>query len=446
MKKEYLISLVIVVVGVGAAACVLFLPMLPGRVSVAMAPTQPAPTGAAGATGTPGATPTPIATTEAAAHNDTTLLPHAPETYQVMQASSTMPKIVQATIDPLGVHVGDTQHLSVILQDPNQIVSAEALIQTDHGTTTLKLSLVGPTQVSELLPQKYYIDSQNNLAFVNSVVPVAAKQGVALAATGGDATYASSWLVHDTHDTTYITTFVVKDSAGNKNSVSMAWSDACAGFPMNGAGILSNNCSVTSIDGVENGSVTIGLGHTLTLSAPFVYSPGYNVAISGGTISLGTGGVLKQGFLYGMDADGDGYSATNGIVFSTASSLSGYVHRYNLTGTGDCNDSDANVHPGQSGYFTTPTLTDLGSNTYDYDCNGTISYHYSGSGGLISAGSCAGPTSCNAPAGTLGIYGTVGCGISVPEVVDQGNVATCSAGHTCDIWSVVASGYTQGCD
>jgi hypothetical protein len=178
--------------------------------------------------------------------------------------------------------------------------------------------------------------------------------------------------VHDTHDTTYTTTFVVKDSAGNTNSVIMAWSDACAGFPMSGAGALSNNCSVSSIDGVENGDVTIGSSHTLTLSAPFVYSPGYNVNVSNGTISIGTGGVLERGFLYAMDADGDGYSASSSVVFSTASSLSGYIHRYNLTGTGDCDDTDTNVHPGQAGWFT--TISNGG--TWDYNCNGTVESEY----------------------------------------------------------------------
>jgi hypothetical protein len=371
MKKEYFISLVIVVVGVGAALCILFLPVPPfsknnraGGVPVAVAPTQPAP-GGAGAPGAAGGAP--IAAVEAVAHNDTTLLPHASETYQIMQSSSTMPKIVQATINPLGVHVGDTQHLSVVLQDPNSIVSAEALIQTDHGTTTVQLALIGPTQVSELLPQKYYIDSQNNLAFVNSAAPVAAAgQGVALAATGGDVTYAGSWLVHDTHDTTYTTTFVVKDSAGNTNSVVMAWSDACAGFPMSGVGALTANCAVTSIDGVENGRVTIG-ANTLTLSAPFVYTPGYNIYVYGGTISIGGAGVLESGFLYAIDADGDLSGKLNSTIFSTASSPpGGYVHRYNLNNVGDCDDTDSNVYPGQTAYFT--HISNGG--TWDYNCSG----------------------------------------------------------------------------
>jgi hypothetical protein len=378
MKKRYLIPLVIIVVGVGAALCILFLPIAPfsknnpGGVPVAVAPTHPA---------------APTAAIEAVAHNDTAILPHASETYQVMQSSSSTPKIVQATIDPLGVHVGDTQHLSVVLQDPNQIVSAEALIQTDHGTTTLKLALVGPTQVSELLPQKYYIDSQNNLAFVNSAAPVAAAngkaagqavaaqagQGVALAATGGDVTYSGSWLVHDTHDTTYITTFVVKDSAGNTNSVVMAWSDACS-IPWNptvNSTVTPSPfpCAPSSIDGVENANVNIS--GTLTLSYPFVYNPGYNINISGGTILIGGAGVLEQGFLYAMDADGDGYVGNNSVVFSTSSSLGGYLHRYNST-PGDCDDTDAHVHPRQNNYFT--TISNGG--TWDYNCNGTVESEY----------------------------------------------------------------------
>ena len=422
MKKEYLISLVIVVVAIVAAACILFLPATPfsrnnpAGVPVAVAPTQPATTAPGGAVTTGGATATSTAATEAvlAAHNDTTLLPHASETYQVMQSSSSTPKIVQATIDPLGVHVGDTQHLSVVLQDPNQIVSAEALIQTDHGTTTLKLALVGPTQVSELLPQKYYIDSQNNLAFVNSAAPVAAgTTGVALAATGGDETYSGSWLVHDTHDTTYITTFVVKDSAGNTNSVVMAWSDACAGFPMNGAGAMTNNCTVSSIDGVENGSVTIGSPNTLTLNAPFVYNPGYNVNITNGTISIGTGGVLEQGFLYAINNDGDSSGKASSTIFSTSSTTpSGYVHRYFLNDVGDCDDTDANVYPGQTKSFT--TISNGG--TWDYNCDGSVTKEFTVIGSATNNGGC-GPTSCILPVWTPGWSGG-----SVPSCGTQANV------------------------
>jgi hypothetical protein len=396
MKKEYLISLVIVVVGFGAALCILFLPIPFAKnnqagIPVAVAPTHPAPTGVPGTAGK-----RPVAATEAAAHNNTALLPHASETYQVMQASSTMPKIVQATIDPLGVHVGDTQHLSIVLQDPNQIVSAEALIQTDHSTTTLQLALVGPTQVSELLPQKYYVDSQNNLAFVNNAAPVAATggsaggqagTGVARAATGGDVTYAGAWLVHDTHDTTYRTTFVVKDSAGNTNSVVLAWSDACS-IPTNpsvGSTVTPSftpNCAISAIDGVENANTNIS--GSMTLSAPFVFNPGYNITFSGGgsiNINYGTG-VLEQGFLYAPDNDGDGYSPPASTVFSTASLLGGYVHRYNLAGTGDCNDSNANVFPGQPGWFTTPAVTNINLGTGLYDGGGEVNFSYSCSGGV----------------------------------------------------------------
>jgi len=395
MKKEYFISLGIVVVGVGAALYILSVPTVPfskNNPAGGAAPAAPIQSASAGA----GAR---VAAVAVMAH--TTLLPHASETYQVMQVSSTLPKIVQATIDPLGVHVGDTQHLSVVLQDPNTIVSAEALIQTDHGTTTLPLVLAGPTRVSELLPQKYYINSQNNLAFVSSAAPVAtvngkgAMQGIALAATGGDSTYTGSWLVHDTHDTTYTTTFIVKDSAGNTNAVTMAWSDACSGFPLNGAGTLSGNCAVSSIDGVENGNVNIGSVYTLTLSAPLVYNPGYNINISGGTISIGTGGALERGYLYAMDADGDGYAQNGSIIFSTSSVPSGgHVHRYSLTGTGDCDDTDSNVHPGQVGYFT--NISNGG--TWDYNCDGSVTKEYPATttAQCNSSPACSGITfSCN---------------------------------------------------
>jgi hypothetical protein len=472
MKKAYLIPLVIMVVAIVAALCILFVPAFPA------AKNNSGGIAGGGAT-TAGAAS--VDATEAVAHNDTTLLPHASETYQVMQASSSMPKIVQTTIDPLGVHVGDTQHLSIVLQDPNPIVSAEALIQTDHGTTTLKLSLIGPTQVSELLPQKYYIDSQNNLAFVNSATPVAAAkektngqagQGVALAATGGDETYSGAWMVHDTHDTTYATTFVVKDSAGNTNSVVLAWSDACS-IPIDptvGSTVTPSftpGCAISSIDGVENANTNIS--GALTLSAPFVYTPGYNIQISsGGSININDGsGILEQGYLYGIDGDGDGYSsaASGSIMFSTSSSRTGYVHRYNLKGYNDCNDSNSSVFPGQTIWFTTPAVTNMnlttglyddgGESNYDYSCSPSVTAVYTGGLGVTAAGGCnSQDNGCNTPQASGGVgafVGTPACGQPIQVVADEGMIAAChnnengSTTYYCDIYANVTNGQLQGC-
>jgi hypothetical protein len=315
-------------------------------------------------------------------HNDTTLLPHASETYQVMQSADAMPKIVQATIDPLGVHVGDTQHLSIILNDPDSIVSVEAQIQTDHGTTTLPLKLVGPAQVSEILPQKYYVDSQNRLALMSDRANVAksGNQNVALAATGGDVKYTGSWLVHDTHDTFYKTIFVAKDSAGHTSSVVLAWSDACGIATTGGNVTLSAVCAESSLDGVEGGNLIMATSGTMTISSTtFVINPGYSIRFFGGVISIGTTAqIVTNKYICTLDADGDSYWTGGGVTdtTSTCADYAGYVDRASEISGNDCNDTATGyyVHPGQTGYFSSSTLTDLGANTYDYNCDGTISY------------------------------------------------------------------------
>jgi hypothetical protein len=71
------------------------------------------------------------------------------------------------------------------------------------------------------------------------------------------------------------------------------------------------------------------------------------------------------------DADGDGYGdKTATIATSTAkaacadSTQAGFVQDNT-----DCDDHDANVHPGQTGYFSTPSN---GTKTFDYNCDGTL--------------------------------------------------------------------------
>lgn len=436
MKKSSYIAIVIIVVALAVAAGIVWSPALFRGVSTPAAPAAV------------GVQPTPIAAQEAvatAAHNDTTLLPHASETYRIMQSSSTLPKIIQATIDPLGVHVGDTQHLSVILNDPNQIVSVTAFIQTDHGTTTVALSSSGPAQVSEILPQKYYVDANNDIALVsNSGNGNGANGGagnVALAAGGADVKYTGSWLVHDTHDTTYRTIFVAKDSAGNISSVTMAWSDAC-GIPNSPTSTVTPTfpCSITSLDGVEQANVSIT--GSMTLSSTFVYNPGYNIIFSGsGSLIINTGGGLWNGYLCALDADGDGYFANGNVATDTATSCpnhSGWEWRYDLKGSGDCDDTDSNVHPGQTAYFTTTS----NGGTWDYNCDGTVTEEYPSLG---STGGCSNGQTCNGTNATGWDSTSVpSCGSSA-FFYNQSTYLSCPQSHvSCPIMTY--STITQACN
>jgi hypothetical protein len=287
--------------------------------------------------------------------------PDGKQTFQITQAAGVWPKIVQATIDPPNVHVGDVQKLSVVVESPVGIASVTATIKTDHKTITVPLELVGPTPTADILSERYYIDGNNKLAFVgNGSVPVAEKSGayVAEAAEPPALTYAASWTVEDTHNITYHTTFVVKDNFGTTNSVTLAWSDAC-GIPQGGNWTMTTSCSLSSNDGVDNGSATIQSG-TLTIpnGVSFAFNSGQHITISsGGSIAVASGGQLYKAYIFWLDADGDGWAQNTTMYFKPSPSYTYYVRRYAAYGSTDCNDYD-------------PTIWNLNGFVYYTDADG----------------------------------------------------------------------------
>jgi hypothetical protein len=268
-------------------------------------------------------------------------LPDGPETYRISQRSTVSPRIIQATIDPPDVHVGDKQTLTVVVQGDTKIAFVKAQIQTDHGTTTLVLGLVGPVADAELTPERWVLDSSNHLVQNDHGSTVASLGSVAHAAEAPNLKYETSWTVEDTHDTRYHTTFVVRDSAGRENSVTLAWSDAC-GIPAGGNWSLSSNgpCTISSVDGVDAGNATID-SYTLTLNSTFAYNPGQSISVTSGAIAMGSGGQLKQTYLWVHDADGDGYPGPDQLAQDT--NPSGYSRRSGGNPI-DCDDANANFY------------------------------------------------------------------------------------------------------
>jgi hypothetical protein len=250
-------------------------------------------------------------------------VPSGRQVYEVAQAAEVWPKILQATIDPPDVHVGDTQKLAIIVEDSVQITSVEAQIQTDNKTITLPLTLVGPVSKGELLPQKYAVDASDKLVLLDagdgakdaaSNIP-----NTALAADLQKLKYEGEWVVRDTHDTFYHTTFIAKDQSGRTSSITLAWSDAC-GIPLSGDWTLASPCAISSTDGIDNGNATIPTS-TLTLNGTFAFNPGKSITLSGaGSIVIGTGGQIKKAYICGPDADNDGY--LNGLFAATNSTCS----------------------------------------------------------------------------------------------------------------------------
>jgi hypothetical protein len=264
-------------------------------------------------------------------------LPQGKQTYHIVQAKDAWPKITQATIDPVDVHVGDTQTLSVVVvEDPDAIESVTALIETDKGTKTLTLS-----------------------------------KGESHAA-GPPGFYSGEWVVQDTHNTKYHTTFVAKDAKGRESSVTLAWSDAC-GIPKGGDWNLAtdNNgsCTISSTDGVDNGNATVQT-HTLTLNAPFAFNPGKSVNVVSGAIAIGSGGELKQTYLWQTDQDADSYPL-NGTQYAQDSAPSNGRRRNLISETGlDCNDTDGSVYQNLTGY-TDSDVDGYGVGTGSQVCSGS---------------------------------------------------------------------------
>lgn len=276
------------------------------------------------------------------------------ETYQIVQAADREPKIIQAVIDPQDVHVSDKQTLTLIVQDDAEIASVIAKIETDKDTVTLPLVLMGEVAAKEILPPKYAVGEDDKLFAVNSAPGKQISPGftamVSAATESPKLKYQGSWVVRDTHDIKYHTTFEVKDFKGRTNSIVLAWSDLCQ-IPPTGAWSLSwnGNCTqgANSVDGVEAGQVNINSG-TLTISsgATFVWNPGRSIVLTGGTIAIGSGASLKKTEMWAADADGDHYwsSATYFYAQTNAPSASWVRRSTIISDIVDCDDSNASLN------------------------------------------------------------------------------------------------------
>tara|TARA_B100000315_G_scaffold260739_1_gene324650 strand:- start:1571 stop:3283 length:1713 start_codon:yes stop_codon:yes gene_type:complete len=217
------------------------------------------------------------------------------------------PQIYEAIIDPLDVHVGDTQTMIIKAHDKvNPITSVTAAIETDKGIRTESLKLT-----EEL--------------------------------SKGRTIWEGSWIVKDTHSATYRTTFTAANSIGETASTTLTWTDPCAP-PNSGDWTLDDDCTITGVDGVDAGNFTVET-YTLTLNsgASWVFNPGMWINVTSGTIAISTGGNITQTNLWVKDTDSDDYGDSDtGQVAQDDSPGAGYVRRNTLVNTiTDCDDDDA---------------------------------------------------------------------------------------------------------
>ncbi len=108
------------------------------------------------------------------------------------------------------------------------------------------------------------------------------------------------------------------------------------------------------------------------------------------------------------DGDGDTYRASGGQSVCSGSSLPGGY--YSTQGTVDCNDSNSNVKPGQTSYFTTSA-----GGSFDYNCDSSETPQSAGSTlssySYIRTQSYFGGACQNVSGSIDYVSGTAGCGV-----------------------------------
>jgi len=302
-------------------------------------------------------------------------------------SAESYPKFVSGDIDPLKVSIGETQHMSIVLRDTVPFTQVWAEVETDNGTDTIPLTAVTSSVVSydEIQNQKYLVDSSDKLVvndgskkssdianLIESLVEkVQAEQAV-------DYSYAGSWVVHDTRNITYHTTFYALDTLGRTRSIVLAWSDpSCTAS----GGLLQFACNLTATWGVDGSPLSLNrLQITMQSGGTLVYNSGQSLILPVGSsiVGLSVSTPIVKANLYYPDYDGDGWASGTTMSYNTASSLSHYIRvsSAGLHGTTDCDDYNGNTYPGQTSFFSS-AISDSGgtsakNGTFDYNCDGKI--------------------------------------------------------------------------
>ena len=119
---------------------------------------------------------------------------------------------------------------------------------------------------------------------------------------------------------------------------------ACASVPAGGDYTVSSSCSFAdTVDGVDNGNITVNAGRTLTVGEgqTIAWGPGKSLIVTG-AILINSSGSLVQKRIWVHDADSDGYPSEGSTPFAQAGSPgSGYRNRTDVANYAkeDCSDT-----------------------------------------------------------------------------------------------------------
>jgi hypothetical protein len=163
-----------------------------------------------------------------------------------------------------------------------------------------------------------------------------------------------------------------------------AYADTCV--ESNGDVHITGDCSFSGDTGLDAGS---GTTNTTTLyidSGIVTLQPNQIVGVgkivmNGGILSLasdGTAAVKPGAGIWMIDADGDGYPASEEQTISSTSPGAEYVRRNTLVGydlaSVDCYDTGTDADQGHPGATFQASARDGGS--WDWDCSDAVTYQY----------------------------------------------------------------------
>lgn len=152
---------------------------------------------------------------------------------------------------------------------------------------------------------------------------------------------------HSTTPSTFTTTNAGETSCDTPpNTAGGVTINSTCGFPTQPVGA---NLPLGTVSGMDGGSLTISSGQALSIGVgqTVVFQ---TITKTGASITKGTGGVLRKGYIWVKDGDGDGFYAPNSATYSSSSTtppIVGYVRRNTISGGSyltqavDCDDTNA---------------------------------------------------------------------------------------------------------
>lgn len=391
-------------------------------------------------------------------------------------------EIKNVTINPLDVKKGEEQNLTAYVYSPYGVKNVTAFTQLDTSNVTFSLNRIANSSKGETWFTSW-VDTDTHGTI-----------------------YRTTFTAYDFAENKASVTLTWTDSCSPVQGVAWSVSANCtpgSGTPSNYlvSGLDSGNISIQSGAWITlgdysvfartpgysinflstNGGIIYPSTHTGSITSAYLYE--YDPSGAGygnGTFSYGSSLIAPSGEIRAKNSLGTDCSPGNkdiyryentatdndhdGYTTATASShcvgnsttISGrtyymdssgnysYIASSSMLGTGDCYDYNANVHPGQTAWFTTGYIG-LSGTSYDYNCDGSATEEYT-----TTSGSCTschiGISSCTQTLGTVGWSGTTvpSCGSSGTYVSAVGSCPTSTSGG-CPVNYCTSGTTTQAC-